>query len=53
MSSHKEIEKRKKEINKLWKDIKKGFKTFIVKSNDIGSIEEAIKHLNKSGSEEK
>ena len=41
----KEIEKN--EIKKLSKDIKKDFKTFIVKSNDIESIQEAIKHLNK------
>ena len=45
MNNQKEIEKN--EIKKLSKDIKKGFKTFIVKSNDIGSIQEAIKHLNK------
>ena len=45
MNNQKEIEKN--EIKKLSKDIKKSFKTFIVKSNDIGSIQEAIKHLNK------
>ena len=42
-----EQELNKNELNKLSKDIKKSFKTFIVKSNDAGGIQEAIKYLNK------
>ena len=43
MTNQKEIEKEKKEITDLTKDIKKGFKTFVISSNDVGGIKELLK----------